>query len=133
MALKTFGRYEIQRRLGGGGMGSIYLGKDPKIDRLVAIKILRNDLETSNLQERFTREARAVGALSHPNIVTIFDYGEFEGAPFIVMEYIRGETIAEIIRYKTPIRLQQKLIWLEQLCAGLAYAHETEPTEGPDT
>src|SRR5688572_278344 len=125
MALKTFGRYEIQRRLGGGGMGSIYLGKDPKIDRLVAIKILRNDLETLNLQERFRREARAVGALSHPNIVTIFDYGEFEGAPYIVMEYIRGETIAEVIRYKTPLRLQQKLIWLEQLCSGLAYAHDT--------
>ncbi len=125
MAFRTFGRYEIQRRIGGGGMGSIYLAKDPKIDRLVAIKILRTDLEAASLQERFEREARAVGALSHPNIVTIFDYGEYDGAPYIVMEYIRGETVAEIVKFKTPIRLHQKLIWLEQLCSGLAYAHES--------
>jgi serine/threonine protein kinase len=124
MALRTFGRYEIQRRLGGGGMGSIYVAKDPKIDRLVAIKILRTDLEAANLQERFAREARAVGALSHPNIVTIFDYGEFEGSPYIVMEYIRGETIAHVIKDRTPLPVQQKLIWLEQLCNGLSYAHD---------
>ena len=91
-------RYEIKQRLGQGGMGAIYLARDPVIDRLVALKLLHNDIASDDIRKRFAQEARASGALTHPNIVTIHDYGEFEGSPFIVMEYIRGETLAALIR-----------------------------------
>jgi serine/threonine protein kinase len=117
-------RYEVLNRIGRGGMGSLYLARDPKIDRLVAIKILNADLERDDVRMRFDREARAAGALNHPNIVTIFDYGVFEDAPYIVMEYIRGETLAEVIKRRAPLTLAQKLGLLDQLCRGLGYAHE---------
>src|SRR5205814_6201444 len=96
---KTFsgliGRYEIQRPLGGGGMGVLYLARDPAIDRLVAIKMLRDGLDSTDIRERFAREARSAGRLHHPNIVTIFDVGEHAGQPFIAMEYIQGDTLAD--------------------------------------
>ena len=72
-------RYEIKQRLGQGGMGAIYLARDPVIDRLVALKLLHNDIASDDIRKRFAQEARASGALTHPNIVTIHDYGEFEG------------------------------------------------------
>ena len=122
---RSIGRYEILNRIGAGGMGALYLGRDPNINRLVAIKLLLHaDLERPEDRERFAREARAGGALSHPNIVTVFDYGEFDGAPFLVMEYIRGETLRELIKRNAPYTLSQKLVFLEQLCSGLAFAHD---------
>jgi serine/threonine protein kinase len=117
-------RYEIQQRLGTGGMGAIFLARDPVIDRLVAIKLLHADLADEDLRRRFAQEARASGALSHPHIVVIHDYGEHEGAPYIVMEYLRGETLAELIRRRAETPLDQKLRWVEHVCAALAYAHD---------
>ena len=113
-------RYEIKQRLGQGGMGAIYLARDPVIDRLVALKLLHNDVASDDIRKRFAQEARASGALTHPNIVTIHDYGEFGDSPFIVMEYVRGETLGELIRRRAEIPIAQKLRWIEQVCNALA-------------
>jgi len=117
------GRYEIQRRLGRGGMGAVYVAHDPVLGRLVAIKLFQAELDPVDAGTRFTREARAAAALNHANIVTIHDFGNHDSQPFIVMEYIQGETLASIIRSRANISLPEKLTWLEQLCAGAAYAH----------
>jgi tetratricopeptide (TPR) repeat protein len=119
-----FARYEIQRRLGRGGMGTVYVAHDPVLGRMVAIKVFLTDLDLPDAAERFAREARAAAALSHPNIVTIHDFGEFASQPYIVMEYVPGETIAEVIRRRAPIALAEKLRWMEELCSGAAYAHQ---------
>ncbi len=117
------GRYMIVDRLGQGGMASLYLARDPAIDRLVAIKVLREGFD-DELRERFAREARSAGSLRHVNIVTIFDVGEHEGEPFIAMEYVAGETLAQVIRRNAPLGLARKVELLEALCAGLGYAHQ---------
>jgi serine/threonine protein kinase len=119
----TIGRYEVVSRLGLGGMGSLYLAKDPKIGRLVAIKLVRQEFDTPDARQRFAREAQSAGTLRHPNIVTIFDVDEHEGLPFIAMEYIDGETLGEIVKRKALVPVTKKLSWVEDLCAGLAYAH----------
>src|SRR5204862_1375541 len=117
------GRYEIVSRLGQGGMGSLYLAKDPKIGRLVAIKLVRADFDSPEARQRFAREAQSAGTLRHPNIVTIFDVDEFGGLPYIAMEYVDGETLSEVVRRKAPYPITKRLEWIEELCAGLAYAH----------
>jgi TonB family protein len=113
----------VLERIGEGGMGSLYLARDPAIDRLVAIKLLRRGFDTEAVRERFAREARAAGRLRHPNIVTIFDVGEHDGDPFIAMEFLAGETLAELIRQQAGLTLSRRLKLLEELCDGLAYAH----------
>ena len=118
------GRYEIQRRLGRGGMGTVYVAHDPVLGRMVAIKVFLGDLDLPDAPERFAREARSAAALNHANIVTVHDYGEFSSQPYIVMEYVQGETLAEIIRRKAPVSVAEKLRWMEELCAGVAYAHQ---------
>src|SRR3954454_9082571 len=118
------GRYEIKSLIGRGGMGDLYLARDPNTSRLVAIKLLNASLNSGDLRDRFAREARALAALNHPNIVTIYDYGEFQGSPFIVMEYVRGESLAEKIKRRAPLTVTQKLKLMEELCAGLGHAHE---------
>lgn len=117
------GRYQVLERIAEGGMGSLYLARDPAIERLVAIKVLRRGIDTEELRERFAREARAAGRLRHPNIVTVFDVGEHEGDPFIAMEFLAGETVAVLIRERARLPLTRRLKLIEELCDGLAYAH----------
>ena len=117
----VIGRYQVRARLGQGGMGVVYLALDPLIDRLVAIKLLR--VNTAELRNRFLREAVIAGRLHHPNIVSIYDVGEYEEQPFIAMEYVDGETLAEVIRRRAPLALSRKVELLTDLCEGLAYAH----------
>jgi serine/threonine protein kinase len=105
-------------------MGDLYLARDPNTNRLVAIKLLNASLHSGDLRDRFAREARALAALNHPNVVIIYDYGEFQKSPYIVMEYVRGETLAEKIKRRAPLTMGQKLKLMSQLCAGLAQAHE---------
>ncbi|MGC4085658.1 MAG: serine/threonine-protein kinase [Vicinamibacterales bacterium] len=112
------------RTIGKGGMGAVYVARDPAIDRLVAIKLLRDGIDSPEVRERFKREARSAGKLRHPNIVTIFHVGDHESRPYIVMEYIPGETLAGIIRQQTPLTIARKLRIVEELCRGLAYAHK---------
>jgi serine/threonine protein kinase len=118
------GRYEIQRRLGRGGMGAVYVAHDPVLGRMVAIKVFSGELELPEAHERFSREARAAAALSHPNIVTVYDFGDYQSQPYIVMEYVPGETLGQMIRRKAPASLLDKVRWMEELCAGVGYAHE---------
>lgn len=120
----SIGRYEVKQRLGQGGMGVIYLARDPAIDRLVALKLLNADIATDDLRQRFAQEARSSGALSHPHIVTIHDFGEVEGVPYLVMEYIQGETLAAMVKRAAPVPVAQKLRWIEQACRALGYAHQ---------
>lgn len=119
----VIGRYEVVSRLGQGGMGSLYLAKDPRIGRLVAIKLVRQDFDSPDARQRFAREAQSAGTLRHPNIVTIFDVDEHEGMPFIAMEYIDGETLGEIVKRKALLPIAKRIQWVEDLCSGLAYAH----------
>ena len=126
MTVSRIGRYEIKSLIGAGGMATCYLARDsnPKISRLVAIKVLNASIDSPDLRERFARESRALAALNHSSIVDIYDSGEFQGAPYIVMEYIRGETIAEKIKRRAPLTIGEKLKLMTELCAGLAHAHE---------
>jgi eukaryotic-like serine/threonine-protein kinase len=115
--------YDIVRRLGHGGMGTVYLGRDPDLDRNVAIKVLREPLADGELLERFLREARATANLRHENLVTIYQVGEHDHQPFIAMEYVNGTTLAEIVKRRQALPMAQKLSYIEQMCAGLSYAH----------
>ncbi len=117
----SIGRYEIRQRIGQGGMGSLYLALDPAIDRLVALKLLR--IDSDEMRARFLREARSAGRLQHPHIVTVYDVGEHDGQPFIAMEYVKGETLSDVIRRRAPVPLTQKISLMEDLCDGLEYAH----------
>ena len=121
---RTLGRYDVLDLISEGGMGTLYRARDPRIGRYVAIKLLKSDFDTPELRDRFSREARAAGCLSHPNIVTIYDVGEHDGLPFIAMEYVRGETFAELMGLRPPLAIERKLQLTEEVCAGLAHAHE---------
>ena len=116
-------RYQIMRTLGEGGMGAVYLAQDPAIDRLVAIKLMRKGFDDGQMRERFTREAKSIGRLRHPNIVMVFDVGEYDGDPFIAMEYVEGETLSGVIRNNPDMSIVRKLQIMDALCAGLYYAH----------
>src|ERR1044072_5379010 len=103
------GRYEVVQRLGQGGMGTVYLARDPQLGRTLAIKVLSVETDDDELRERFAREARSAAALRHPNIVTIYDFGEQDGQPFIAMEYVNGESVAEMIRRRAPRRVARQV------------------------
>src|SRR5688572_20353785 len=120
---RRIGRYEIVSPISDGGMGSVHLARDPQLNRQVALKLLLATLDTDEWRRRFQREAKALARLDHQNIVTIFDFGEDDrGRPYIVMEYVRGRHLGELVG--TPLPLVQKLTLLEQLCSGLDCAHE---------
>src|SRR3954453_2644327 len=96
--IRKIDRYQVIRLLGNGGMGEVYQAQDPNVDRLVAIKLLKDSLNTDEFRERFLREARAAAKLGeHTNVVKIFDAGRFRGRPFIAMEFIPGPSLAQVI------------------------------------
>ncbi len=99
---KKYGPYEILGNLGGGGMGFVYKAWDARLHREVAIKLLHNEYTMPGMRERFLREARAASALNHPNICTIFDIGEQNGEPYLVMELLEGQTLKDLIDYRNP-------------------------------
>jgi serine/threonine protein kinase len=121
---RFLGRYEVLDLIGQGGMGALYRARDPKIGRYVAIKLLRSAYDNSDVRERFAQEARAAGCLAHPNIVTIYDVGEHDGLPFIAMEYVRGQTFADLATQRPALPLAKTLQLVEDVCAGLAHAHQ---------
>jgi serine/threonine protein kinase len=120
----TIGRYQVVRTLGVGGMGAVYLARDPDLDRALAIKLVKDGLSGEpELLERFMREAKSAAKLRHPNIITVFDIGEHEGRPFIAMEFIPGESLSDIIKREPRLNPGWVLRWMEGLCQGLAHAH----------
>ncbi len=124
---QKIGRYEIIDELGRGAMGSVYRAKDPAMGRVVAVKtILPNVLageDGNEFRERFYREARAAGALAHPGIVPMFDVGEHDGMPYLVMEYVSGQTLAHAMRDGGLATLDRVCEIGHQLAEALAYAH----------
>ncbi len=121
---KKIGKYEITGILGRGGMGVVYRAEDRRIGRLVAIKTLTEGFSGQpEMLERFYREAQA-GILQHPNIVIVYDLGDEDGVPFIVMEYVEGEPLDKLISSGRQLPLIEKISIIEQVCAALGYAHQ---------
>jgi eukaryotic-like serine/threonine-protein kinase len=117
-------RYRVTRKLGGGGMADVYLAEDQELGRRVAIKILHSRYANDDqFVERFRREATHAAGLSHPNIVSIFDRGETDGSYFIVMEYVEGRTLKELIRSRGPCPIPVAIAYTRQILAALRYAH----------
>ena len=105
-------------------MGTVYLARDRELGRHVAIKLIQADVDSPDMRERFNREARSIAALNHPNIVTLYHAGQEESVPYLVLEYIDGRSVQQMIATRDPVPLPQRLLWIEQLCEGLQYAHE---------
>jgi serine/threonine protein kinase/tetratricopeptide (TPR) repeat protein/TolB-like protein len=117
------GPYEILALLGEGGMGKVYKARDSRLDRFVAIKLLRGDLaDRPELQERFLREARTIASLNHPHICTLHDVGHQGNADFLVMEYLEGETLAQRLE-SGPLPLEQALQFAVEIADALDKAH----------
>jgi hypothetical protein len=118
-------RYELEHRLGHGGMATVYLARDLKLDREVAIKLLADNYAGDDeVRKRFSREARLAARLDHPNVVQVFDVGEEDDRPYIVMEHVDGGTLADRLNgRKRAMARAESLRLLGQLCDGLAHAH----------
>lgn len=115
------GRYRIERELGRGGMAVVYLAQDAELDRAVAIKLLAEHLSgDDDFVRRFVREARLASRLSHPNVVRVYDAGDEDGRPFIVMEYVAGASLAE----SGQLPAERVVALGVQACAGLQHAHD---------
>ena len=127
-ATRTLGRYEIERELGKGAMGTVYLGRDPKINRVVAIKAipLAQEFEEDDLQEaraRFFREAEMAGRLNHPAIVTVYDAGEDHGLAYIAMEYLRGTHMSHFTEAARILPFKSTMLLVARVADALYYAH----------
>lgn len=119
---KKYGPYEILGHLGGGGMGFVYRAWDARLHREVAIKLLHSEYTMPGMRERFLREARAASALNHPNICTIFDIGEQNGEPYLVMELLEGKTLKDLIDQRT-VQLDEILSVSREVAEALGAAH----------
>jgi len=118
------GRYQVLRRLGVGGMADVFLARDLNLQREVAVKVLRRDFtEDAAFRVSFLQEARAAANLSHPNIVTIFDFGHEPGQYYIIMEYIEGTDLKTLLRRRGPMPTQEATGLMTQICDGVGYAH----------
>jgi len=118
------GRYRVESKLGSGGMSTVYLAQDDTLERQVAVKIMHAEISDQPEQiERFRREALAVAQLSHPNIVTVIDAGEDDGHPYIVFEYVAGETLKSRIERVGPLPLDETAAYGIEIGRGLAAAH----------
>ena len=119
-------RYEIIKSIGEGGMANVYLGYDEILDRNVAIKILRGDLSNDEkFVRRFQREALSASSLSHPNIVEMYDVGEDNGLYYIVMEYVDGITLKQLLKRRGSLTLSEAIDIMLQLTDGMAHAHDS--------
>src|SRR5919109_3276576 len=118
-------RYRLDEKIGSGGMSSVYRAFDPTLERWVAIKLMHRDISHDPDQlERFRREARAVARLNHPHVVTVIDAGEDQGCPYIVFEYVAGETLKERIRRMGRLPVPEALAYAIEIARGLQAAHD---------
>ncbi len=124
---KVIGRYEIVEELGRGAMGSVFKARDPAVGRIVALKTIHSaaleGAQSDEYRARFYREARASGVLAHPGIVPVFDVGEHEGAPFLVMEFVAGRTLDNVIKKGERYSLDRVCEIGQQIAEALGYAH----------
>src|SRR5213082_656852 len=119
------GRYELHRRLARGGMADVFLARDQLLDRPVAVKVLFPEYATDpSFVERFRREAQSAANLNHPNIVSVYDWGQEQGTYFIVMEYIEGRSLRQMIREDGPLPAKQAAQIGADIAAALAFAHK---------
>ncbi|MCA9615817.1 MAG: serine/threonine protein kinase, partial [Myxococcales bacterium] len=119
------GRYHLVRMLGDGGMGAVYKAADQVLRRFVAIKLLHPaTAENPSAVERFVREARSAAAIGHPNIIDILDFGYEKGRPFLVMEYLRGRALSELIAEERRLSIERSVNIATHSLAGLAAAHD---------
>src|SRR5918996_1578234 len=124
-------RYRLERKIAAGGMGTVYAAVDDRLGRRVAAKILARRLaEDPAFIERFKREARAAAALSHPNIASVFDYGEDGPDHFSVMELVEGEDLARVLREHGPLTPDRVTRIVAQMCAAIDHAHAAGPSFG---
>src|SRR5580704_538742 len=125
--VRSIGRYRIEALLGTGAMGEVYRAHDPAIDRLVAIKVVRPELVAGSggeqLLERFRREARAAGRRFHPNIVAIWDFGDNNGMPFLVMELVEGQSLDHLIKSCGSLEPRRSVAIVTQVLSALGFAH----------
>ena len=125
--VRSIGRYRIEALLGTGAMGEVYRAHDPAIDRLVAIKVVRPELVAGSggeqLLERFRREARAAGRRFHPNIVAIWDFGDDNGTPFLVMELVEGQSLDRLIKSSGTLPPVRSVSIITQVLSALGFAH----------
>ena len=126
-ASQVIGRYEIIEELGRGAMGSVFKARDPVVGRIVALKTIHTAAlageQSAEYRSRFYREARASGVLAHPGIVPVFDVGDHEGAPFLVMEFVDGRTLADAIKKGERFSLDRVCEIVQQIAEALGYAH----------
>ena len=119
-------RYEIIKSIGEGGMANVYLAQDTILDRKVAIKVLRGDLANDEkFIRRFQREALSASSLSHPNIVEMYDVGEDNGSHYIVMEYIEGKTVKQLLKKRGNLTVSEAVDIMLQLTDGISHAHDS--------
>jgi serine/threonine protein kinase len=117
-------RYQLLETLGSGGMAVVYRARDSMLERYVAIKVLHEDYSSNtDFQERFRQEARAAANLSHPNIVTVHDFGLDSGQLFLVMEYVPGTDLKSLIKQRGRFKVDEAIPLVVQACAGIGYAH----------
>jgi len=117
--MKQIGRYEIERELGRGGMATVYLGQDPRFEREVAVKILPGVfLDDANMRSRFEREAQTVARLEHYAIVPVYDYGEFEQQPYLVMRFMRGGSLSKRLGER-PLSIAETIPIVERIANAL--------------
>jgi predicted Ser/Thr protein kinase len=119
--MTTFGKYQVVERIGQGGFGQVFRGYDPVLKRYVAIKTCT--LRQPDTRARFVREAEIAANLRHPNIVTVYDFGEHDGEPYLVQEFLSGADLEDRMRAGGPIDLRTKVEWLVQIAEGLQFAH----------
>ncbi|MGL4621273.1 MAG: serine/threonine-protein kinase, partial [Chroococcidiopsis sp.] len=119
-------RYRLDRRVGAGGMGDVFLAMDTLLGKQVALKLLKDTLVTSlDLKKRFEREVAVSAALKSDHIVEVSDYGvTAEGFPFYVMEYLRGQSLGQLLRQQRQLSVERTVNIITQVCDGLALAHE---------
>ena len=117
-------RYEVLEKIGAGGMSDVYKAKDHKLNRLVAVKVLKQEFsENANFVSRFSTEAQAAACLMHPNIVTVYDVGEENGVYYIVMELIEGITLKKYIEKKARVSVKEAVSIAIQVAMGIEAAH----------
>src|ERR671919_177242 len=124
VGMQLNGRYRLEAQIGAGGMSTVYRAFDAVLERRVAIKLMHREIATDSDQlERFRREARAVAQLSHPHIVGVIDAGEYEGRPYIVFEYVEGETLKERIRRMGRLPMDEAIAYAIEIARALGCAH----------